>query len=219
MRIARAAAVIGDETSRDEKCTSDATRRAMEDGEHESDARRNDVVRVEPEFIYAQFAVLAAGVHEMKIARGGARPRTLARGDLGVTTTTTTTTTTMGDESAPGLDIFSAARAGDMDALGKRVAAGDDVNGKDRAKRTALHLAAWAGQASARRASVFASFPSCVLLSVAMLTCVPPFIPRSSTPSSSSSPRAPRYRRRRRTASPRCTWRAPRASSTWRASS
>ena len=91
----------------------------------------------------------------MKIARGG--PRTLARGDLGVTTTTTTT---MGDESAPGLDIFSAARAGDMDALGKRVAAGDDVNGKDRAKRTALHLAAWAGQASARRASVFASFPS-----------------------------------------------------------
>ena len=92
----------------------------------------------------------------MKIARGG--PRTLARGDLGVTTTTTTTT--MGDESAPGLDIFSAARAGDMDALGKRVAAGDDVNGKDRAKRTALHLAAWAGQASARRASVFASFPS-----------------------------------------------------------
>ena len=101
----------------------------------------------------------SAGVHVDRLkSQETVRALALARGDLGVTTTTTTTT--MGDESAPGLDIFSAARAGDMDALGKRVAAGDDVNGKDRAKRTALHLAAWAGQASARRASVFASFPS-----------------------------------------------------------
>ena len=110
----------------------------------------------------------------MKIAGRRGASRTLARGDLGVTTTTTTT---MGDESAPGLDIFSAARAGDMDALGKRVAAGDDVNGKDRAKRTALHLAAWAGQASARRASVFASFPPRALLPVATLTYVSPLHP------------------------------------------
>ncbi len=53
----------------------------------------------------------------------------------------------MGDE----VDLHSAARAGDVDALGKCIAAGADVNGPDRHKRTALHLAAYAGQLDAIR--------------------------------------------------------------------
>ena len=49
------------------------------------------------------------------------------------------------------MDLHSAARAGDVDALGKCIAAGADVNGPDRHKRTALHLAAYAGQLDAIR--------------------------------------------------------------------
>ena len=45
--------------------------------------------------------------------------------------------------SASGASIIE---QGDLEALGARVAAGDDVDGRDKHKRTALHLAAWAGQ-------------------------------------------------------------------------
>ena len=41
----------------------------------------------------------------------------------------------MGDE----VDLHGAARTGDVDALGKCIAAGADVNGRDKHKRTALH--------------------------------------------------------------------------------
>ena len=47
----------------------------------------------------------------------------------------------MGDE----VDLHGAARSGDVDALGKCIAAGADVNGRDKHKRTALHLAASEG--------------------------------------------------------------------------
>ena len=53
----------------------------------------------------------------------------------------------MGDE----VDLHGAARSGDVDALGKCIAAGADVNGRDKHKRTALHLAAYAGQLEAVR--------------------------------------------------------------------
>ena len=43
------------------------------------------------------------------------------------------------------------APARDVDALGKCIAAGADVNGRDKHKRTALHLAAYAGQLEAVR--------------------------------------------------------------------
>ena len=53
----------------------------------------------------------------------------------------------MADDSSPSfVDLHAAARGGDLEALGARVAAGDDVHGRDKHKRTALHMAAWAGQ-------------------------------------------------------------------------
>jgi ankyrin repeat protein len=44
------------------------------------------------------------------------------------------------------LDLHGAARTGDVAELGKSIAAGADVNARDKLKRTPLHLAAWAGQ-------------------------------------------------------------------------
>lgn len=52
----------------------------------------------------------------------------------------------MADDAPAFVDLHAAARAGDLEALGARVAAGDDVDGRDKHKRTALHMAAWAGQ-------------------------------------------------------------------------
>lgn len=43
------------------------------------------------------------------------------------------------------MSLHSAARNGDLDAVVSRIADGDDVNLKDKLKRTPLHLAAWAG--------------------------------------------------------------------------
>ena len=54
----------------------------------------------------------------------------------------------MADDAPAFVDLHAAARAGDLDALGARVAAGDEVDGRDKHKRTALHMAAWAGQVS-----------------------------------------------------------------------
>ena len=54
----------------------------------------------------------------------------------------------MADDAPAFVDLHAAARAGDLEALGARVAAGDDVDGRDKHKRTALHMAAWAGQVS-----------------------------------------------------------------------
>ena len=53
---------------------------------------------------------------------------------------------TMADDAPAFVDLHAAARAGDLVALGARVAAGDEVDGRDKHKRTALHMAAWAGQ-------------------------------------------------------------------------
>ena len=44
------------------------------------------------------------------------------------------------------IDLHGAARNGDIAALGKDIAAGADVNSRDRLRRTPLHLASWAGQ-------------------------------------------------------------------------
>ena len=52
----------------------------------------------------------------------------------------------MADDAPAFVDLHAAARGGDLEALGARVAAGDDVHGMDKHKRTALHMAAWAGQ-------------------------------------------------------------------------
>ena len=46
---------------------------------------------------------------------------------------------TMADDAPAFVDLHAAARAGDLDALGARVAAGDEVDGRDKHKRTALH--------------------------------------------------------------------------------
>eukprot|EP00854_Cymbomonas_tetramitiformis_P028774 gene28774-35716_t len=42
--------------------------------------------------------------------------------------------------------LHIAARNGDLSSLAQLLAGGSDVNGKDKLKRTALHLASWAGQ-------------------------------------------------------------------------
>ena len=52
-------------------------------------------------------------------------------------------------EAAAG-DLHGAARTGDVQALGRDISAGADVNGLDKLRRTPLHLAAWAGQVRAR---------------------------------------------------------------------
>ena len=52
----------------------------------------------------------------------------------------------MADDAPAFVDLHAAARAGDLVALGARVAAGDEVDGRDKHRRTALHMAAWAGQ-------------------------------------------------------------------------
>ena len=57
----------------------------------------------------------------------------------------------MADDAPAFVDLHAAARAGDLVALGARVAAGDEVDGRDKHKRTALHMAAWAGQVARRR--------------------------------------------------------------------
>lgn len=44
------------------------------------------------------------------------------------------------------VDLHGAARTGDLATLGTGIAAGADVNARDRLKRTPLHIAAWAGQ-------------------------------------------------------------------------
>ena len=73
--------------------------------------------------------------------------------------------------------LHAAARVGDIDALGKRIAAGDDVNEKDKVKRTPLHLAAWAGQVRDARPR-----------SGAHRRVAPPPFPSPSRPSRSSPP-------------------------------
>jgi ankyrin repeat protein len=47
------------------------------------------------------------------------------------------------------MTLHDTARAGDVTALTHAIAAGGDVNAKDKLKRTPLHMAAWAGQAAA----------------------------------------------------------------------
>ena len=55
--------------------------------------------------------------------------------------------------------LHDAARNGDVEAINKAVAAGQDVNARDAHKRTPLHLAAHAGQVR-RRSRFFAPAPS-----------------------------------------------------------
>lgn len=91
----------------------------------------------------------------------------------------------MGDDAPAFVDLHAAARAGDLDALGARVAAGDDVDGRDKHKRTALHMAAWAGQVRVQiRAPFF--FPFASLRRRA--TSAPPLPDPALTASPASSP-------------------------------
>eukprot|EP00892_Ulva_mutabilis_P004636 jgi/Ulvmu1/2544/UM139_0012.1 len=53
--------------------------------------------------------------------------------------------------------LHKASREGDLAVIGQCLSAGIDVNAKDKHKRTALHLAAWAGQTEAVRALVSAA--------------------------------------------------------------
>jgi hypothetical protein len=86
--------------------------------------------------------------------------------------------------------LHDAARNGDVEAINKAVAAGQDVNARDAHKRTPLHLAAHAGQVR-RRSRFFAPAPSLLSRSRRGPVPSPPVLADLSLPPSPSSPRPP----------------------------